>query len=215
MIARGALLAQRGLAAMAVATGCSAAPTHVADADRGPIDPPSTETSCARLCTDEARCGASEPGCLGTCARDAKRLRPGVAARIVECRRSALATACAGTVTAFTRGDLLADPRCLAIAAAPLGGDERNRRAWAEASCDRMLRCQAANGADVRAICVASTMHPSPQDEQEAMLVVDVLDPKVIARWTHCLAAGACPAAGQSDAAAERCLVEALERAAR
>jgi hypothetical protein len=127
----------------------------------------------------------------------------------------ALKTTCAGPKTAFTRGDLLADTRCLHEALGATKATKDNRRAWSEASCDRMLRCQATDDVDVdavRPLCVAATMDPKEQDEREAMLVVDALQPGVIAHWNACLAAGACPAPGKNDDVAEQCLAAALER---
>src|SRR5262249_25081027 len=110
----------------------------------GPATAPVDDTACGRLCADEARCAAT-PGdgtCRTTCARDEKILRAEVIDGVVACRIDALKTTCAGPKTAFTRGDLLADTRCLKEALAAKEATTDNRRAWSEASCDRMLRCQ-------------------------------------------------------------------------
>jgi len=189
----------------------------------GPAAAPVDDSACGRLCADEARCAATaatpEKGaCRTTCARDEKILRAEVIDAVVACRIDALKTTCAGPKTAFTRGDLLADTRCLKVALDATQATTDNRRAWSEASCDRMLRCQASDDVDVDAVrpmCVAATMDPKEQDEREAMLVVDALQPAVIARWNTCLAGGACPAAGKNDDVAEQCLAAALERSPR
>lgn len=176
--------------------------------------PPADDSPCARLCDDEARCGSTEKSCRSACARDEAILRSSVVADVVDCRTAALKTTCVGPRTAFSRGDLFADTRCLSVATQRSKVGDGNRRAWSEASCDRMLRCQTkdADVDHVRPICVASTMAPKEQEEKEAMLVVDALRPEVIARWSECLTKGACPQAGKADAVAEACLAQALRR---
>jgi hypothetical protein len=209
----------RGAIAIAPVVVCVVCVACSASKPAPVVAPAIDDSPCGRLCADEARCGATpnDGSCRKTCTRDETILRADVIAAIVACRIDALKSTCAGPKTAFTRGDLLADTRCLANALAIAHTTKDNRRAWSEASCDRMLRCQA-SGVDVESVrpaCVAATMDPKEQDEREAMLVVDALKPSVIARWSACLEKGACPAPGKNDDVAESCLAEALERSPR
>jgi hypothetical protein len=195
---------------VAVLLACSnSAPRPPVDAK--PAAPTADDEACRALCDDEARCGDATKGCVATCTRTVAILKPGVVARIASCRHATLATSCYGKDTAFTHGDLLSDARCFREGAAPFAADASNRRNWATASCDRMLRCQQSDPApQARKICIDVSTNPAEEDDREAMTVVDALRDEVVKGWADCLAKGACPPIGSPDSVEEQCVLAAL-----
>ena len=189
-------------------------------ASRPPVEttnhaPKAEDDACRALCEEEAHCGDGAKGCLPSCTHVATLLKPGVVARISACRHATLATSCYGKDSAFTHGDLLSDARCFREGAAPFAADTSNRRNWATASCDRMLRCQQPDPApSARKICIEASTNPGDEEDREAMTVVDALRDDVVKGWAECLAKGACPAPGQADSVEERCVLVALGKAA-
>jgi hypothetical protein len=173
--------------------------------------PSGDETACGALCDDEARCGDATKGCLAACTRTAALLKAGVVERIADCRRASLEANCYGKDSAFTHGDLLSDARCFREGAAPFAADASNRRNWATASCDRMLRCQQTDPSPAaRKLCIDASTNPAEEEDREAMTVVDALRDEVVKGWADCLAKGACPAPGKADAVEEQCVLAAL-----
>jgi hypothetical protein len=171
-------------------------------------------TPCEALCDDEAKCAGKDATCIPACGKDLAILKPGVAAKIVDCRRETLRTNCYGKESALTHGQLLVDARCLEIAGAPFASDESNRRNFSAAACDRMIRCQRDGEAssDFRKLCIEASVHPSEAEDIEAMKLIDTLRDDVVAEWAKCLGAEPCPAPGQADERATACTEHALQR---